>query len=175
MARPPARFSRVSVGFVNSGQTIIDVDAGDTGDIFSVNGATQLTGNVTITGDFLPTGDMTLVGDLVQTGAATISESLGVGGGTALTGLSVTSVNVDFGELGISGGQSTTTVGVAGATDGDILLVTLPSIWSVADYQVNVTASSGDTTGEVNLTALNSGLTAVNPTAGNFQILRIGV
>lgn len=38
MAIAPTRFSRVSLGYVDSVKTVVGADAGDTGDILSVNG-----------------------------------------------------------------------------------------------------------------------------------------
>ena len=111
---------------------------------------------------------------LTLAGALTVTGDVSVAGGTTIGGFSLTTHTIDFGSLGVSGGQSTVTVGIASALKDDGFFVTVPSIWSVADYQVDVKASSGSTTGEVNVTALNSGLSAVDPTSGTFTILRVG-
>lgn len=103
----PTRFSRVSVGWRSSTQSLVDVDPGDTGAVFSVtgpyafDGALTLTGDQTITGDVDITGDQTLVGatsdlsvggtawiggTLTQIGAATLSSTLSVAGNLSATG-----------------------------------------------------------------------------------------
>jgi len=103
----------------------------------------------------------------------TLATSLNVAGGTALTGLSATTHSIDFGA--VSGeNASLKTVGIAGATGDDVLLITRPSTWSGAAYNVlTVAAQSGDTTGEVNVICFNSGTTNTDPAAAVFSILRI--
>ena len=153
MPRPPTRFSRMSVGFVSSAESLVDRDAGDTGDVFSVTGGSAF-------------GE-------VSTTVLTATTSLAVGGGTTLEKISAVTVAADFGSVTSIGGGSTITVGVAGVVDGDLLYAQRPSIWSGAYGALTLDASSGDTTGEVNLTANNSGITAIDSASAVVNILHI--
>lgn len=92
--------------------------------------------------------------------------------GTQLTEVSITTHACDFGSVNPYG-YSTITVGITGVADGDFLLTTRPSLYSGTHDALSVFAVSGDTTGEANLVAINSGATAVDPGAGVVNILRI--
>lgn len=139
MARDPTRFSRVSIGYVDSAQTVVDVDAGDSGPIWSSIGGIDIGESGT--------------GPLVQVSTTTHSDDLGT----------------------ISAHDSSTiTVEHSGATRGDTFLVALDSEWSGADYDITVTAQSGDTTDEVNIIAVNSTITNVDTTnLGVWRLTRI--
>jgi len=103
----------------------------------------------------------------------TLGTSFGVGGGTTVTGFSVTTHSVDFGAVD-GEASSLVTVGITGAAGDDGLFVTRPSTWSGAAYQTIVLAAqSGDTTGEVNVICANSGTTSTDPAAGVITILRV--
>ena len=155
MARKPTTFSKVSTGYNDSANSVLESGY----DLGFIDGYGT---NLTLGDGLTVTGDLSVTGDVV------------VADGTTIGGFSLTTHTIDFGSLGVSGGQSTVTVGIASALKDDGFFISVPSIWSVADYQVDVKVSSGSTTGEVNVTALNSGLTTVDPTSGTFTILRVG-
>ena len=162
MARGPTTYSKISTGYVDSGNTIAESNY----DFSCIDGyAETLTVNAGVAGD--------LTGAVTGT-TGTFSTSLGVGGGTTITSIHAVAEILDFGNLGVSGGVSTLTAAVSGATYSDAFMVTTPSIWSGLDDLVIVTARSGDTTGEVDIIAVNSGLSARDCTAGSFIITRIG-
>jgi len=161
MARDPTTFSRVSTGYKDSVNTIAESGY----DFSCIDGyAETLTVNAGVTG--------ALTGAVTGT-TGTFSTSLGVGGGTAITSLSITTHTVDFGSV-TAYGYSTLTVGISGATYEDGFFVTTPSIWSGADDALSVTARSGDTTGEVDLVCVNSGASDRDATSGTFIVLRVG-
>ena len=81
MALDPTRFSRVSIGFVSSNQSVVDVDAGDTGDVFSVTGGAAFQ-DVSLSGAF-DTSSTISVAD-----QATLDGGISVGGGTNITVIS---------------------------------------------------------------------------------------
>ena len=168
MARDPTTFSRLSTGYKSSANTIAESNY----DFSCIDGYCEtMVSNAGFTGDL--TGDVT--GDL--TGAVTgttgtFSSSLAVGGGTTMEKISCTTHSLDFSVA--AWGSSILTVGIAGATGDDILLVTPPSTFSTeAYYLMNAQAYSGDTAGEVNVVLSNSGATDVDVAAGVFSILRI--
>jgi hypothetical protein len=66
MALRPTRFSRVSIGFVDSVRSIVDADAGDTGAAFSVTGAQVFTGQTTL-------GSPSIVGNTSEAPASSTS------------------------------------------------------------------------------------------------------
>ena len=167
MARPATRQSRVSVGWHSSTVSVPGYDAGDTGAVFSVHGPYDLEGAATVTGAQTVTGAVGITGALTAT-------TLGVGGGTTLTNVSLVAETLNFGSVDDHGGASTLTVGISGATYEDLYVVTTPSIWSGLDDTLSVTARSGDTTGEVDIVCVNSGFTARDATEGTFIVMRVG-
>ena len=162
MAVSPTPFSRVSVGFMSSTETLADYDAADTGAVFSVTGDVDfnksnlsLEGNLTATGGAF-IGDASAVNELVAVSSGTAAVSLG-----AITPLESSSV---------------VTVGLSNATRGDTLFLTLDSIYQdvAANRDVSWYCSSSSTAGEVNVWGINSTLTAVTPTANTVvRITRI--
>jgi hypothetical protein len=161
MARPPTRHSRLSVGYHSSAQTLPDYDAADTGAVFSVTGDSVFDSAVSIAGNLTATG------------------GISVGGGGEITAASSATAELDFGSIAISGGQSTLTMALAGAsgsaTNTDVFIINPSSEWSGTDYQLQITVNSGDTAGEINVTAINSGLTAVDPAATVFRVTRLAI
>lgn len=101
-----------------------------------------------------------------------VGTTLTLGGGTKLTNLSITTHSADWGSVA-QYGYSTITVGITGVADGDLLLAMYPSLFSGTYNALSVYATSGDTTGEANLIAINSGATAVDPAAAVVNVLRV--
>lgn len=102
MAIAPTRFSRVSIGFVDSVRSIADADVGDTGTVFSVTGPTAFNaGDLTLSGSGsdLSVGGTSWLGGAVSqfaavtgtstvsyNGAATLQSTLTVRGASTLDG-----------------------------------------------------------------------------------------
>ena len=107
-------------------------------------------------------------------GATTLTTSVAVGGGTTITSLSLVTETLNFGSVDDHGGTSTLTMGISGATYEDAFFVTAPSIWSGLDDTVSITARSGDSTGEVDVIAVDSSFTARDLTEGTFVLMRVG-
>lgn len=157
MARKPTTFSKVSTGYKDSARSIAE----NAYDLGFINGYGT---------------DLTLGDDLTITGTGTFTGGVTIDGADILTDLNVTTSTVDFGSLGVSGGTSTVTVALSGATKtGKYYFVSAPSGWYATYPTVSLGVSSGDTTGELNLTATNSGLTAVDPASSTFAILELGI
>jgi hypothetical protein len=161
MARAPTTFSRLSTGYLDSASTIGE----DSYDMSFIDGYCEtLTSNAGVTGD--------LTGAVAGT-TGTFSTSLSVGGGTTIEALSITTVAADFDSVTSLQPDSTITVAVASAADGDLLYAMKPSLWSGAQSQLQIGCTSGDTTGEVNLTCHNSGITSIDPASAVVTILRV--
>ena len=125
MPLKPTRFSRVSIGWRNSTQSLVDLDAADTGPAFSVTGGAVY------------------------------------GGGTQLNYMWNAAIATDFGSVA-GHDSSTKTITAALAEAGDVLTVTLPSTWSGAYYDLNITAQCL-TDGVITAIASNSAATAIDP------------
>lgn len=161
MAIEPTRFSRVSIGFVTSTKSIVDVDAADTGAVFSVTGPAALNSSLSVA------GDATFTGGLFVGNAAAINEVVAIS--------SVTRA-VSLGAINPLDASSVVTVAVSNATRGDTLILTVDSLYPVvaANRDIHWMCSSSSTAGEVHIWGVNSTLTAVTPTASTVvRITRI--
>jgi len=156
MAIDPTRFSRVSIGFVDSVQSLADVDAADTAASFSVTAPAVFDDAVTITGALTQTGAVTAAGAVtvegalvaesttstvgaVSMGVATAATSLGIGGGTAITAISTITGDVNLASMGQFESTSST-VAFTGVVEGDQILVSPSSEWSGDYYAVSLAA-----------------------------------
>lgn len=181
MAIEPTRYSRVSTGYVNSKQSIVDKYPGDTGRDFScINGAAQGTwaqiGAATFSSTVSAAGAATFQSTVSARGQVNADAGVQVGGGTVAQVVSSVTTSVSFGVLGVSAGVSLVTVAFSGLSRNDAVFVTPDPTWhlTAAHRYIQYWASSTSTTGEANLWAVNSGLTAVTPTAGSiFRLTRI--
>lgn len=102
----------------------------------------------------------------------TYGTDIGESGTGPIVQISTHTFATDLGTIAVQD-SSVATVGISGATRGDSFIVQHDSEWSGADHDIVVTAQSGDTTGEVNIIAVNSTLTAVDTTAAVFRVTRI--
>jgi hypothetical protein len=164
MAIDPTRVSRLSVGFVDSKRSLVDVDPGDTGAVFSVTGPTAFAGTQTIT------GAETITSTLSVGGAATFTTSVAVGGGTALQVISTGTAAVSLGAIAPLESSSVQTIAVSGLSRGDFLAITVDSIYPnvAANRDISWMCSSSSTAGEGHVWGVNSTLTSVTPTASTF-------
>lgn len=170
MALDPTRFSRVSVGFVDSKRSIVDVDPGDTGAVFSVTGPTAFTGAQTVTGALTVTSTLTAGGQVTATGG------VAVGGGSNLVAISTATAAVSLGAIAPLESSSVQTVALSGATRGDTLMLTVDAIYPIvaANRDIHWMCSSSSTAGEVHVWGVNSTLTSVTPTASTvIRLTRI--
>lgn len=167
----PTRYSRVSIGWLTSTKSLVDQDPADTGEVFDTMGDAVFRSAVSIGGAVTLSGAQTQLSTASYGGNVTASSGIFVGNAAAINeivAISSVTTGPTFGAIGVSGGVSLVTVAMSGATRGDTILVTADSKWQqvAAHRYVWLQASSGSTTGEVNVWATNSGLTAVTPTAG---------
>lgn len=128
MAIAPTRFSRVSIGFADSVRSLADVDAADTGTVFSVTGPTAFSA-----GDFTLSGtgsDLSVGGTMWIGGASTLNSTLTASGVGTFGGIRSTSAVT-------IAGTSTLSVGGTLFADG---AATFNSTLTAAG---NVTATSG--------------------------------
>ena len=123
MAIAPTRFSRVSVGFVDSVNSIADKDPGDTGAVFSV------TGPYAFTGAFTQTGDVTLSGS---------GSDLSVGGTAWVGGASTFN-----GDMTVAGSGSDISVGGTAWVGGTLTQIGAATLSSTLSAGGNVTATAG--------------------------------
>ena len=164
MAIDPTRFSRVSIGFVDSKRSIADMDPGDTGTVFSVTGAQQFTGTQTVTGAQTVSSTLSVGGQVTATGG------LAVGGGIALGVISTGTAAISLGAINPNESSSVQTFAVSGLSRGDFLAITVDSIYpnAAANRDISWMCSSSSTAGEAHVWGVNSTLTAVTPTASTF-------
>jgi hypothetical protein len=155
MPRKPTLFSRVSVGWSDSAQSLVDVDAGDTGavfevtgagivDAFTIGGALTQTGAATLSSTLSVGGAVTHTGALTQIGAQTNSSTLSVGGALTQTG-AATLVST------LSVGGATTLTGTTNAIgalslNGTALAATADEINRAADVSTRLVKLSATTT-----------------------------
>ena len=185
MALDPTRFSRMSVGFVDSKRSIVDLDPADTGTVFSVTGAQQFTGNQTVTGTQTVSSTLSVGGAATFSSTATFAgnvtatSGLFVGSGAAineLVAISSATAAVSIGALAGHESSSVVTVALSGATRGDTIFLTVDALYPVvaANRDVTLHCSSGSTSGEVNVWGVNSTATSVTPTAATvIRLTRI--
>lgn len=191
MAIQPTRYSRVSIGFLDSVRSIADVDPADTGAVFSATGPWAMTGALTQTGAATFSSTVSIGGALTQDAAATfLSTATFAGNVTATSGLlvgnaaavnelvavSTATAALSFGAIAALGTSSTVTAALSGATRGDSIFVTPDANWHRAadNTLVSVYASSGSTSGEISVWAINSGQSSITPTAASvFRFTRI--
>lgn len=154
MALDPTRYSRVSVGWVTSTKSIIDLDAGDDGKAFSVIGDA----------DFIKS-DVSVQGQLTATGG------IAVGGGSNIVAFSTGTVSLDFASVDPHEASSVLTFGVSNLTRGDALSLTPDALWPVTagHRDLSIFCSSSSTAGEAHAWVINSTLTAVNAAATVFR------
>lgn len=189
MAIEATRWSRASFGFVNSTQSIVDKDPGDTGAVLSVTGGVVFDkADLTLSGSG---SDLSVAGTLWVGGASTFNSTLTAGGNvTATAGLfvgSAAAINelvaissataaVSLGAIAPLESSSVQTVALSGATRGDTIFLTLDSIYpnAAANRDVTWACSSSSTAGEVHVWGVNSTLTSVTPTAATvIRLTRI--
>ena len=164
MAISPTRYSRVSIGFVSSTKSIVDVDAGDTGAVFSVTGPAAYTGDQTVTGAATISSTLSVGGNFTATAGAFIGTATAI---NEIVAFSSATAAVSLGAINPLESSSVQTVALSGATRGDTLMLTVDSIYpnAAANRDVTWMCSSSSTAGEVHVWGVNSTLTAVTPTA----------
>ena len=182
----PTRFSRVSIGWVSSTQSIEDKFVGDTGENFSVVGGATFTrstvsmgGNATVSGTLRVTGAITAVSTATFGDNVTATGGLLVGNAAAineLVAISSATAAVSLGAIAGNESSSVQTVALSGATRGDSIFITLDPIYALvaANRDVAWFASSSSTAGEVHVWGINSTITSVTPTASTvIRLTRI--
>lgn len=174
MAIEPTRFSRMSVGFMDSKRSIADVDPGDTGAVFSVTGTSALGATTGTTGVFTSTlsvgGAATFQSTLTARGQVNADAGIQVGGGTVAQIISAGTAAISLGAINPLESSSVVTFAVSGLSRGDYLGVTVDSIYpnAAANRDVTMMWSSSSTVGEAHIWGVNSTLTAVTPTASTY-------
>lgn len=121
-------------------------------------------------------GAATFQSTLSSRGQVNADAGIQVGGGVVAQIISSTTTDLAFGSIGVSGGISSVTVAFSGVSKNDVVLITPDANWfrTAANRGIAVYASSTSTVGEVDVWAVNSGLTAVTPTAATvFRLTRI--
>jgi len=173
MAIAPTRYSRISVGFVDSVKSIAAVDPGDTGAVFSVTGPAAYTGDQTFTGAATVSSTLSVGGNLTATAGAFIGNAAAI---NEIVAVSSATAAVSLGAIAPLESSSVVTVALSGATRGDTLILTVDAIYPIAAANRDVTwmCSSSSTAGEVHVWGVNSTLTSVTPTASTvIRLTRI--
>lgn len=127
MAIDPTRFSRVSIGWRDSARSLADLDAADTGNVFSITGGAVLEkGDLTLSGSG---SDISVAGTLWLGGAATLHSTATVSG----------QLTASNGFLAASGATCASTLSVGGAATLD----SAARLNSTLTVSGQVTASNG--------------------------------
>lgn len=116
------------------------------------------------------------VGGGLTASAATTQGGIAVGTGGRIVEISTATGAVSLGAIAPLESSSVQTVAVSGATRGDLLLLTLDSLYPNAAGNTDVTwnISSSSTAGECHIWGVNSTLTSVTPTANTVvRIVRM--
>lgn len=177
----PTLFSRVSIGWWNSGKSIADMDPADTGAVLSVTGstafgATAFSGAVTGTSTASFNGATTFQSTVSARGQFNADAGVQVGGGEVVQVISSKTAAISFGAIAPLESSSVITVALSGLSRNDALFITPDANWhhTAANLDVHVCCSSGSTSGEASVWAINSTLTSVTPTASSiFRLTRM--
>lgn len=156
MARRPTRYSRVSVGWVDSARSLVDVDAGDTGTAFSVTGGASV-------------DDLTVTGGVTSTSAITATGGVEFASGDVLT--TVIKSTVSLGGAAVTGHDSVVSnYAMNDAAVGDLVLLQPSSKWSGAYHDIRYEGRVS-TVSLLELTLANSAVTDITPDAINWEVV----
>ena len=169
MAKRATYLSRMSLGINRSGQTLVDIEPADTGDVLSVHGNQTHTGDFTNTGAISNTGALTNVGALVVDGASDLSGAVILGGiGTSFLALSSSTHDLAFGAIPDADSLSTPLT-IAGALPGDIVMLSPDAAWSGNDLDV-VLSGFVSALNTVQVVGSNVSTAATTPAAGALRV-----
>ncbi len=169
------RLSRLSTGWVTSGQSLPDKNPGDTGPDFScINGVA--TGTWTQTGAQVNSSTLSVFGaatfqsTVSARGQVNADAGIQTGGGTVAQIISSVTAALSLGAIPPLESSSVQTVAVSGLSRGDTLILNVDSLYPIvaANRDVTIMCSSSSTVGEAHVWGVNSTLTSVTPTASTF-------